>query len=272
MLFNHIIPDNDIKEYIEYYWIIENDDPAVHRQKIIPDGYPEIIIHYRDPYRININNKWEVQSRYLVAGQIKKHFYLENTAASGVFGIKLRPPALTHLFDIQMDRLADKVVSIDELNEEKLHTLISRLQAGGKEERTIACNEYFRQLVAASHRPEKLIDEAIDSILACKGVIEINKLCKTLFTTQRQLQRLFKKYIGIPPKIYARIIRFNYIFQLIKHDQLTWTQVALDAGYYDQAHFIRNFKSFTGEDPSRYFFDEKNIANFFLKTTGNRFL
>ena len=82
--------------------------------------------------------------------------------------------------------------------------------------------------------------------------------------SERQLERLFKKYIGLSPKYYARIIRFNYIFKLIHLKNTSWAEVVYQSGFYDQSHFIRNFKAFTGEDPSSYYFEEKNMANFFL--------
>ncbi len=128
-------------------------------------------------------------------------------------------------------------------------------------------NQFFGDLVKSFDNGQLLIDKAIDIIFKYNGSIEINQPCKDLFTTERQLQRVFKKYIGVPPKIYARIIRFNYLFQLMKNPKPLLTQMAFDAGYYDQSHLVRNFKNFTGEEPSGYFFDEKNLANFFLKKT-----
>jgi transcriptional regulator GlxA family with amidase domain len=82
---------------------------------------------------------------------------------------------------------------------------------------------------------------------------------------ERHLERLFKQYIGLSPKFFTRIIRFSTIFQLIEQQDPSWAGLAYETGYFDQSHFIRNFKAFTGEDPSRYGFDEKNMANFFLK-------
>ena len=62
-----------------------------------------------------------------------------------------------------------------------------------------------------------------------------------------------------------RIIRFNYIFKLIQDNNQSWSGLAYEASYFDQSHFIRNFRDFTGENPSDYDFDEKNMANFFLQ-------
>jgi len=79
------------------------------------------------------------------------------------------------------------------------------------------------------------------------------------------LENLFKKWVGLSPKLFARIIRFSYIFQLVQDNNQSWSSLAYEAAYYDQSHFIRNFKSFTGENPADYSFDEENMANFFLK-------
>lgn len=264
MSFDRIIPDKSLSSYIECYWIIENDDTKSYKQKIIPDGYPEIITHYGDPYRINIKGKWEGQSKNLVAGQVKRYFYLENTGVSGVFGIKLKPAALTHLFNIRMDDLVDKVISIDGLREQKLEALFAGLTSRDNPARIVFCNQYLQEMIALIDDKNDIIDDAINMIFESKGTIEMSNICKRLFITERHLQRLFKKYIGIPPKTYSRIVRFNYIFQLIKNNT-PFTQIAFDAGYYDLSHFSRNFKNFTGEEPSGYFFEEKNLANFFLK-------
>jgi methylphosphotriester-DNA--protein-cysteine methyltransferase len=96
-------------------------------------------------------------------------------------------------------------------------------------------------------------------------MITIEEIINAIGIGERQLERLFRKYVGLSPKFYCRIIRFNYIFQLMQEQSPRLIDLTYDAGFFDQSHFIRNFKAFTGEDPSRYLFDEKNLANFFLK-------
>jgi AraC-like DNA-binding protein len=68
--------------------------------------------------------------------------------------------------------------------------------------------------------------------------------------------------------LFARIIRFSYIFQLVQDNHQSWCGLAYEAAFYDQSHFIRNFKDFTGENPADYKFEEKNMANFFLSGSG----
>lgn len=118
--------------------------------------------------------------------------------------------------------------------------------------------------LSASHRNIS-IDYAIERILKMNGMITVASLCSELSVSERYIEQIFQKYIGLSPKFYTRIIRFNYIFQLVKDKATNWADVVYEAGYYDQSHFIRNFKAFTGEDPTTYLFSEKNLANFFLK-------
>jgi transcriptional regulator GlxA family with amidase domain len=83
--------------------------------------------------------------------------------------------------------------------------------------------------------------------------------------SERSLERYFKQWIGLTPKFYSRIIRFAHIFELVNKDQKNWAEISAQAGFYDQAHFIKNFRAFTGEEPSKYGFKEANMANFFLQ-------
>jgi AraC-like DNA-binding protein len=265
MFFKKIAPGRELESFIECYWVIESENKIPFAKKIIPDGFPEIVFHYKDPYRINNKGHWETQPASLFAGQIRKHFFLENTGASGVFGIKFKPAAITHLLNISMQDFTDKVVGISELKNNCLDNLEKEMLKGTDTETRVQIAEKEMQAwVKNITTPNEIINNAIKQILERQGNIPVTEMRKNLFVSERVLQRLFLKYIGLSPKIYARIIRFNFIFQLIENGETTWADLAYDSGYFDQSHLIKNFKSFTGEEPSGYSFIEENIANFFL--------
>lgn len=264
MSFKRITPSYLLKHIIECYWIVENTDPTPVQEKIIPDGFPEMIFHYGDPYRIRLSDQWVVQSRSLYSGQITKYFYLENTGKSGVMGVKLKPTAITHLYNQSAHTYTDKVVDLLQIGEPTLDSLERELHSLTEADKMIALlNEYFLPL--ASRYKENAADKAIELIVAATGMISIADICSTLFISERQLERVFKKYVGLSPKFYCRIIRFNHIFHCMERGAHGWSDVVHNAGYYDQSHFIRNFKAFTGEEPSAYLFEKTNLANFFLK-------
>jgi AraC-like DNA-binding protein len=263
MSFQRISPPEELRNIIECYWIVENNDPSPVEEKIIPDGFAELIFHYGDPYLIRLTDQWEVQSKNLYAGQISRFFYLKNSRISRVLGVKLKPAALTQLYNISADRFTDKVVGLSTISEIKNAPFQKELDnCKSADEKISILNRYFYTLSSAyNYGPA---DRAVELILSARGVISVSELCAALYVSERQLERIFRQYIGLSPKYYCRIIQFNYIFQCIQNKDSTWMDIVHDAGYYDQSHFIRNFKAFTGEEPSSYVFEKENLANFFL--------
>lgn len=266
MFFKRFDPAEELKNIIDCYWIIEDDDVAPIRQKIIPDGFNEIIFHYRNPYRINLSGAWEKQSLNLLAGQIRKHFFLENTGASGIIGIKMKPTALTHLFGISMHQFTDRVVDLSSVPPLQSLLISEQLRtAADHDVRITLLNDLFRKILSQKKYVTTAADHAIELIFTHHGMIPVSTITSAIGIGERQLENLFKKYIGLSPKFFMRIMRFNYIFKLVQDNNQSWSGLAYEASYFDQSHFIRNFRDFTGENPSDYAFDEKNMANFFLQ-------
>ncbi len=262
MNFQRIDPPIRLRGIIECYWIAESDNTEPRIQKIIPDGFPELVFHFGDPYRIKLRENWETQQRSLMAGQITGHFYLQNTGRSSILGLKFRPAALACLFDISMNTITDEVVELDFRREHfrVLDTGIRKVE--NFENRLKFVNEYLASL---PFNGDRAIDHAVNLIFETNGAISVNALCEKVAVGERKLERLFNKFVGLSPKFYARVIRFGHIFKNATTTKQNWTELGLEAGFYDQSHFIKNFKAFTGEDPSSYFFEDDNMANFFLK-------
>ena len=266
MHFQKSFPQESLKPFIECYWKIEDTSSTPVNQKIIPDGFPEIIFHYADPFIIDINGSQEPQSSQLFAGQIKKHFYLKNTGRSDVYGIKLKPAAAHILFGIEMNKFTDKVVPLDELKHEKLQALSKLIsKADNFKQLVVKTESMISEQLPLISAEAHLVNKATEMIFKHYGLLQINDLTTALHVSERQLQRLFKSYIGLPPKLFSRIIRFNGVFQNLERNDKNWIGLAVESGFFDQAHFIRDFKNFSGEEPSKYGFDEMTIANFFIR-------
>lgn len=263
-MYARIAPAHGLEHIVECYWMVQSIDPTVHTEKIIPDGFTELIFHLGDPYRIQLDGRWQSQPRQLLAGQITRHFFLENTGVSDIVAVKLRPAALTHLYGLQLSDFTDKVVDLYEVLEEQLSEVGEALgRSVGQEERVAVLDAYFLRLSLTAK--DTAVDRAIDWIFARNGMTTVKDACGIAGVGERQLENLFKRYVGLSPKFFMRILRFNYIFQLIGQNNDSWCGLAYEAAYFDQSHFIRNFRSFTGVSPSEYAFMEENMANFFLR-------
>lgn len=255
-----------MRRIVECYWIVRDDNPDPTKQQIIPDGFPEIIFHLGDPYRINITGSWRRQAKNLIAGQIRSHFFLGNTGVSHIIGIKLQPCAPALLFGLDMHHLTDKVLNLQPTVNGAMRDVEDLVRlANTSEEKITALDRYFRQRLNDLPPAELPVEKAVRIVFERKGMVTVNELSQECSLGPRALERAFNRYVGLSPKFYARIIRFGFIFQLIKDRTPDWADVVYRAGYYDQSHFIRNFKAFTGEDPTAYLFEEQNLANFFLK-------
>lgn len=266
MIYHRQLPCKALRPLINCYWRIDSEGIAeIETQKIVPDGFPEIILHYGAPYQINLNGHWEKQSRYLLAGQIKKHFYLRNEGVSGMLGIKLQPAALTHLLDIDQSTLTGKVILLPEPLTQVLAQVIGQLSPTLDTKQVYDVLDAVFLSLSPALTPVSEIDEALRLIFERHGNIGVNELIETIGCSERKLERLFKRFVGLSPKFYARIIRLSYIFELMQEGDKSWSDLVYDSGFYDQSHFIKNFKEFTGEDPSSYGFDESNMANFHLR-------
>ncbi|MEQ8926344.1 MAG: helix-turn-helix domain-containing protein [Fulvivirga sp.] len=266
MIFKEYKPSIPLKNYIVNYWIVSGEGTTPFEQKVIPDGYPELIFHFGDNYEIRLFDKWELQSKWLFSGQISNHFYLRNTGVIDMLGIKLQPWAPKQLFGLDVGGFTDKVISISNFTSAELDALKSII---ANLSNTIVnpeiLDQYFQHLIENNTRKDGHFIAIVSKIIESKGQIKIDELITNAGISRRSFERKFVNIIGLSPKYFSRIIRFNNIFKLIQEGDSSWCQVALHSGYYDQAHFIKEFKKFTGEKPSTYGLDDDSLANFFLK-------
>ncbi len=266
MIYRKQSPEEGLKEIVKDFWMVESGpDVPSEVEKIIPDGYPELIFHYGDPYRTNISGQWSDQQRSLLAGQISHYFFLRNTGQKGMFAIKFQPWAVRELLGINMFSIKDRVVAVVGPPFEKLLPIQKVATSKWSFEKKIRETSYLLQAIERKEEQQKKGKQAVKMILESKGEIALATIREKLEISERSLERYFKLCIGLSPKFYSRIIRFSHIFALVNDDLFRWTDIGYLKGFYDQSHFIKNFKEFTGEEPSRYGFDAENMANFFLK-------
>jgi len=260
-------PVTQLSDIVKSFWMIDSgtDNIKVH-EKIIPDGYPEMIFHYQDPYKSNINGSWrDLGDKYIIAGQIRNHFYLENTGYTGMFAIKFQPWVFKNLFNVDMSSLTDNAILIPDAIYQQIKPLKDiAFEPISFENKVKKSEQWLSHFVSKISPPSSQGQAAVTMILASNGQLSLDEVLTQTQLNERQLERYFKTHIGVSPKFYCRIIRFSYIFKLASSEHPNWAAISAQSGFYDQSHFIKNFKEFTGEEPSKYGFTDKNMANLFL--------
>lgn len=263
MEYSRFIPKIQFRHLVEYYWIVEGNDATV--QKIIPDGCPELIFHFGDPYKISSELiPEEKQSMSLAAGQLDRPIFLSPTGKSGVVGIKFKAIGFWKLFRCDVHPLANQAYSLRDVLDIDTDRLIEEINASTTNNQRVEIIENFllEQLINAEKGSE--LDAVINDIQIKNGQVSIHELSVSHKLSVRKIERLFHQQIGISAKTYARLMRFASVFNLLQRPSISKAEASYLSGYFDQAHFNRDFKVFTGENPESYFKNNHTFSNFFL--------
>jgi len=261
MDFKIVKPHLLLQGIIRYYWILEGSEVQIH--KIIPDGYPEMIFHYGDHYFFNDGAHTKKQSLAVVAGQLTKPVFIQPSGKSGVIGVKFWPAGLWSLFGWSMKTFTNDECALEDIHRDAPTIMRAFEEAGNNAQRiTVLENFFLRNLSSAKRFPGM---EALLKIVNSDGGLSIRKLSSDVKISPRRLQRIFNEAVGISPKVYQRLIRFNHSYALLQQSAISKTEASYLCGYFDQSHFNQDFKSFTGEDPSSYFSKVSFLADNFMR-------
>jgi AraC-like DNA-binding protein len=239
---------------------------------VLPDGHAEIIVHCGAPFRELLpSGELRTQGRLLVAGQCQRAVRLTPGGAALIAGARLRPHGAAALFRIPQHELTDRIVDLESLDARLARRLFDHLGCRGaydqeSDNHAALATALDEVLVAAVSSADADLSAGRAAAFAHdrRGLIRVDALAQHIGVTERQLQRLFLRDIGLSPKQFLRTIRFQEVLRALQAGTPTrWADLALRLGFYDQAHFIRDFKAFTGETPSQWLFEEDSLTAIF---------
>lgn len=237
---------------IRCFWFLSGDALGAEPQVVVPDGRLEIILHLADPfYRVDADGQ-HVQSRALLSGQLTAPITLCAAVATDIVGIRFRTAAARAVLALPLSELTDRVESLDAIAPK----LAASLYAAAQRTRTPAA-----RVAALSHEltrfvartPDALATAVIRSLDASEAP-KVGMIADRFGVTARTLERKVRESTGLSPNVMRRVLRFRRAFRMLDDAPAgTWTRVALRAGYFDQAHLIRDFRQFAGAPPSEFF-------------------
>jgi AraC-like DNA-binding protein len=243
-----IEPSPALARWIACYWTITADgaDTAV---RVVPDASADIIFDLAHG------------ARPTAVGTMREAAVHRMRGAVDLFGVRFRPGAALPFFDVAMRELTDAVVPLDDLWGGLADSLADALASAARGERVAVVERTLLERIAAKGRrgnlPAELPARAVALFLRSRGAVNVRDAAAALGVNERALQRAFDESVGISPKALARVLRFRHAVRAIERTvaaggQPSWTTLAYDAGYADQPHFIREFKSLAGITPAEY--------------------
>jgi AraC-like DNA-binding protein len=168
--------------------------------------------------------------------------------------VRLAPLAARRLFGVPMHMLANRVVALEDLLGRDAERLVERLyEAPGWAPRFALLDDALARRLDAARPPSPGVAWAWGRLRETHGALPVGTLADELGWSRRHLAAQFREQVGVPPKLLARILRFDRVIALLRHaDPERWAEVAYDCGYYDQAHFNRDFRQFADSTPTAF--------------------
>lgn len=245
-----IPPCEELKDFVSHFWAATWDEDI---QKVASTYYvtanslTEMVFAFKGTQQHSELQFASIQGQTSHPRQFPAGGFFE------LFGVALYSHAVPGLFHIPASELNDQFISPDTLLNAQGNQLTERvILASTTYARIKIVTDYFKARLAQERFDDRGIIQTVKQIRHHKGNINIVDLAQQLNLSQKQFQRRFKTYSGFNPKLYARVVRFEAILNSYAH-YANLTEAAYANGYYDQAHFIHDFKSFAGYSPSQFF-------------------
>ena len=243
MTYSEVKPHPTLRSYIDTYWTVASEETVLHTSKILPDGCVDIILNLEDDYKTDEGIiLMKSETAYLIGTMT--HFK-ENIIQSKtkLLGIRFKPAALSVFY---------KFSSLHEItngNIEFEKDLCPDIQKTIKYSAAYLDQFFLNKL----SMPKYSLRPIIDDINLYQGKIRIKDLAQRHFVTPRQLERRFKYDIGISPKEFINVVRYQSAYSQLKNNRLNKSllQIAYESGYYDHSHLTNEIKKYTGSLPSQ---------------------
>ncbi len=255
-------PHIDLATIVKCYWTLKVPvQRNTERQLILPDGCVDMCFTLGDDIkRYTSETDFIIQPRHMLLGPITEQFYIEPTGYVDTFAVRFYPYGFTNFIDLPLHELCNKETPLSILfGEENVENLSQRIiQANTTEERIEIVEEFLFERQNDEVTIDNLVKSTIDTIFLSNGSRPLNVILKDEKSKRRQLERNFKKQIGLSPKQLSKVIRLQATLQmLLNQSTRSLTDIAYESDYCDQAHFIKDFKEFTGLTPKEFLADEK---------------
>jgi AraC-like DNA-binding protein len=267
--FHQYQPCSALAAYVKCYWTLEHNYVPDIPECIMPDGCIEMIFHYGDKYRSIINGYETDQPDNIVVGQITQAIHLQPTGKTGIFAIRFYPWGLYAFTSIPTHELTDRFEEAETILGKKLRYVNQQLKECSSAERLIIVEKFLLSLLSKQKRSVKeqadRIAVSLNRLKQTGGNTPVAEMAYFANLSLRQFNRTVNKVAGISPKQLSRITRLqNFLQKYQPSTGQTLTQVLYDCGYYDQAHFIREFKDISGKNPSQFFAQNNEMSDLML--------
>lgn len=242
MFYREYQPDALLSPYIETYWISNGFTGEGKSYKILPDGCVDIIFSA---------DKTQDTFYAGIIGTMTTFLNVNYPDSLQMFGIRFKPTGITAFTRVPVEEFTDRNVELELVETLFCKSFCETLSEKQSTEEIIKhADNYLINRRPYLYQSDKQIIRAVDLIYLAKGQLTLSETASDVCLCQRHFERKFKSSIGVSPKTFARIIRFKHALQSLRnHPHQDLLTIAVECGYYDHTHLIKDFKILSGNTP-----------------------
>ena len=241
-----ILPKNELCPYVRYYWVLESDEPF--SVLTFPIGCPQMIFHGRSPLFIpELSSR---QDKFTISGQVNFPAHIASDGDTEMIVAVFYPHTIGMFIDTPPSAFYNQEISGYDIGNKQLNLLADRIFDCADSETAVSLIEkWLTARIAPSLNIER-IGTSLTALLRSPS-ISIENLAGIACLGKKQYGRLFRECVGMNPKEYGRIARFQRALRMLQLGSRDYADIAYSNGYSDQSHFIRDFRQFSGMTPKQ---------------------
>lgn len=254
MTYQEFQPIELLLPFIKCYYIFE---PDLYEDKAYATGCVEIMFNLGEGHwQVKDGKDYSTNPAVELWGQILQPLSFRSIGKNMMLGVRFHPHAASVFLNEDISLFNSRITDLSDVCGKPVKEIYNKLQETASLEQRIALlDEFFlTKLVTIENKLKKtaLINQVMKEMKKPGFYDNIDNLSRSYGISSRYMQKLFVQHTGLSPKMFAKINRFQNSMQLIAKQQLSLTAIAYESGYFDQSHFIREFRSFTGNTPSSF--------------------
>jgi AraC-like DNA-binding protein len=258
VLSRQYVPRGALSACVKCFWYWEGAPQTHAQERLMPNGEASLVFNLRDePIRIYEDDAcggFRSCGRAVISGARTRSFVIDSAQQDRVFGIQFAPGGAFPFFRAPVSEMENLSVDLDDLWPGVATELRERLLAAETIDAMFLLTE--RYLIAQIVKPLELhpaVCFAREQLSRRSHLVRVATVMDGIGMSQRRFIQLFHEQVGLTPKAFSRVRRFQRILETIpRANDVNWIDLALGCGYYDQAHFIHDFREFSGLTPTQY--------------------
>jgi AraC-like DNA-binding protein len=259
-------PPPPLDRFVDVIWTFEGEVRPHQRERLLPDGSVGLVVNLHEEripvYDSENADRCQIFRGSVVCGPHSQFFVIDTASQSNVAGVHFKPGGAYPFLKLPGGEIHNLHVGLNALWGARAGEVRERLLAS--KTARMKCRVLEEALLAQAEGPPErhpAVAFALNEFHGAPETQKISEVTDKIGLSPRRFIDVFRREVGLTPKLFCRVRRFQKVLRHISAGRLDWAEIALTCGYFDQAHFIHDFRAFSGINPSSYLADHTPHLN-----------